>query len=108
MNRELYLKGIADSLALLSRMVSVRGAINLYDINIVSECFYSGLINLIEGWNLKNANSIEKNARGIDLYDYDNRISIQVTSDNTSEKIKHTIDEFIKREIRSTDSSYLD
>ena len=49
MNRELYLKGIADSLALLSRMVSVRGAINLYDINIVSECFYSGLINLIEG-----------------------------------------------------------
>ena len=94
MNRELYLKNIADSLALLSSQVSVRNAINLYDINIVAESFYSELLNLIENLNLKNVNTIKKNAPGIDLADEGNRISIQVTSDNTSDKIKHTIAEF--------------
>ena len=44
---------------------------------------------------LKNANTIEKNAPGIDLIDEKNKISIQVTSDNSSEKIKHFIEEFI-------------
>ena len=95
MNRELYLKNIADSLALLSSQVSVRNAINLYDINIVAESFYSELLNLIEGFNLKNVNTIKKNAPGIDLADEGNRVSIQVTSDNTSDKIKHTIEEFL-------------
>lgn len=95
MNRELYLKNIADSLALLSSQVSVRNAINLYDINIVAESFYSELLNLIENLNLKNVNTIKKNAPGIDLADEGNRISIQVTSDNTSDKIKHTIAEFL-------------
>lgn len=96
MNRELYLKNIADNLALLSRQVSVRNAISLYDINIVSESFYSELLNLINGWSLKNANAIDKNAPAVDLTDDANRISIQVTSDSTSNKIKHTISEFIK------------
>lgn len=95
MNRELYLKNIADSLALLSSQVSVRNAINLYDINIVAESFYSELLNLIEDLNLKNVNTIKKNAPGIDLADEGNKISIQVTSDNTSDKIKHTIAEFL-------------
>lgn len=95
LNRELYLKNIADSLALLSQQVTVRNAINLYDINIVAETFYADLLNLIEDFELKNANTIEKNAPGIDLIDEKNKISIQVTSDNTSEKIKHSIEEFI-------------
>jgi len=95
LNRELYLKNIADSLALLNRQVTVRNAINLYDINIVAETFYADLLNLIEDYELKNANTIEKNASGIDLIDEKNKITIQVTSDNTSGKIKHTISEFI-------------
>lgn len=60
MNRELYLKNIVDSLALLSSQVSVRNAINLYDINIVAESFYADLLNLIEDINLKNVNTIKK------------------------------------------------
>ena len=85
-NREVYLKNIVDSLALLSKQVSMRGSINLYDINIISETFYAGLVNCIEGCNLINANTIEKNATGIDLTDEKNRVSVQVTSDNTSSK----------------------
>lgn len=37
---EIYLKGIAHSLALLSKEVEIRNAVNLYDINIVAEDFF--------------------------------------------------------------------
>lgn len=35
-----YLKNVAESLALLSREVSILNAVNLYDINIVAEDFF--------------------------------------------------------------------
>lgn len=97
-NREIYLRNIADSLALLSKEVTVRNAINLYDINIVAEDFFPGLLNLIYGYELKNINHLEKNAAAIDLFDSKNKLSIQVTSDNDSSKIKHTIKEFNEKE----------
>lgn len=53
-------------------------------------------MNLIYGYELKNANHLEKNAPAIDLIDHKNRIAVQVTSDNSSTKIKHTIEEFNK------------
>lgn len=96
MYKEIYLKNVAESLALLSNQVSILNAVNLYDINIVAEDFFPGLLNLIYGYELENANHIEKNAPAIDLVDKKNRIAIQVTSDNSSTKINHTIDEFIK------------
>lgn len=96
MNKEVYLKNIAENLALLSREVSILNAVNLYDINIIAEDFFPGLLNLIYGYELKNANHLEKNAPSIDLIDQKNRIAVQVTSDNSSTKIKHTIEEFNK------------
>lgn len=96
MNRELYMKSITEKLTLYKLETSELDKINLYDINITSESFYAGLLNLIMGWNLRNVNFSEKNTPGIDLVDDDNKITVQVTSNNTSDKIKHTIDEFIK------------
>lgn len=97
-NKEFYLKNIAEDLALLSREVSILNAVNLYDINIIAEDFFPGLLNLIYGYELKNANHLEKNAPAIDLVDSENRIAVQVTSDNSSTKIKHTIEEFNKNQ----------
>ena len=91
MNKEVHLKNVAESLALLSREVSILNAVNLYDINIVAEDFFPGLLNLIYGYELKNVNYLEKNSPAIDLADHKNRIAVQVT------KIKHTIEEFNKR-----------
>ena len=96
--REIYLKNIADSLALLSKEVTLRNAVNLYDINIVAEDFFPGLLNLIYNYELRNINHLEKNAAAIDLYDLKNKLSVQVTSDNDSTKIKHTIKEFNENE----------
>ncbi|QAT39173.1 SMEK domain-containing protein [Clostridium sp. JN-9] len=95
MNKEIYLKNVADSLALLSKQVELLNAVDLYDINIIAEDFFTGLLNLIFGYKLKNTNVVEKNAQAIDLIDEENKISIQVTSDNSSTKIKHTIHEYI-------------
>lgn len=97
-NKEIYLKEIVQNLTLLSKEVTLLNAVNLYDINIIAEDFFPGLLNLIYGYDLKNINTIEKNAPAIDLFDKENRISIQVTSDNESKKIKHTIKEFVDNE----------
>lgn len=98
LNKEVYLKEVAGSLALLSKEVTILNAVNLYDINIVAEDFFPGLLNLIYKYELKNANYLEKNAPAIDLFDRINRIAVQVTSDNSSKKINHTIEEFNKNE----------
>lgn len=95
----MYLKEIARSLAILSEEVGLLNAVNLYDINIMAEDFYPGLLNLIYGYDLKNVNNIEKNAPAIDLYDKKSRIAIQVTSDNENEKIKYTIKKFIENKL---------
>lgn len=97
-NQETYIKEIAHSLSLLSKEVELLNAVNLYDINIMAEDFFPKLLNLIYGYELKNINTIEKNAPAIDLFDKKNKISIQVTSDNDSKKIKYTIKEFIDNE----------
>ena len=99
MNKEVYLKNIAESLALLSREVSILNAVSLYDINIIAEDFFPGLLNLIYGYELKNANYLKKNAPAIDLSDKKNRIAVQVTSDNSSAKIRRTIEEFNKNQV---------
>lgn len=98
-SKEIYLKEIARSLAILREEVELLNAVNLYDINIMAEDFYPGLLNLIYGFDLKNVNNIEKNAPVIDLYDKKSRIAIQVTSDNENVKIRYTIKKFIENKL---------
>ncbi len=93
--KEIYLKNVAGSLGLLSKQIELLNAVNLYDINIIAEDFFTGLLNLIFDFKLKNANVVEKNAQAIDLIDEENKVSIQITSDNSSTKVKHTIKEYI-------------
>ncbi len=95
----MYLKNIADILASLRSEVEVHNAVNLYDINIISESFYAGLLNIVEGLELVNANAVGRNAAGVDLIDDNNRIAVQVTADSSSTKIRHTIDEFISNRL---------
>ncbi len=97
MKREEYLKIIADSLGILVYQVKMRNTINLYDINIIAEDFYKDLLNIVYDYNLYNLNTVDKNAPSIDLADDKEKLSIQITSDNTSTKIKKTIEKFIEK-----------
>jgi hypothetical protein len=96
MNKEFHLKKICDYLGVLSKQVEIRNSINLYDTNIISEDFYNELLNMVYGYDLKNLNIEDTNAAAIDLGDKVKRISVQVTSDNRSTKVKETIRKFIE------------
>lgn len=61
--------------------------------HVISEDFYVDLLNLIYGWNLRNANSSQQNAPGIDLVDDTKLILVQVTGSCTKGKIDHSLKE---------------
>ena len=70
-----------------------------YNINDRAESFTIPLFKLIFEWeNLVDLNKETSNYPGVDLGDYDKRIAVQVTSDTTLEKVKHTLSQFVDRE----------
>ncbi|ODT75261.1 MAG: hypothetical protein ABS76_34705 [Pelagibacterium sp. SCN 64-44] len=95
MNRKSLLDGIIHYLSILRVSVELHNSLNHQDINVVSENFFRDFLNLAFGYELKNINIVEKNARAIDLGDEDARIAIQVTSTAGMPKIKHTHSGFV-------------
>ncbi len=96
MNRKKIVDRIAELFARFKAEVENLNAINLYDINIHAENVIIPVLNKVYGLNLVNANYEEKNANAIDLIDNENRVAFQVTSSGDSEKVKHTLEQFIK------------
>ena len=75
---------------------------NLYDINIHSETFFCGLLNVIFGYNLENFYDSEKIFTSLDLEDKLNRVAIQVTTQEASSKIQYTLDKFFENKLDKT------
>lgn len=88
LQRQTYINDILNRLSGLASSVNLHGLLNLLDLHVISEDFYVGLLNLIYGWKLRNANSLQQNAPGIDLVDDSNRILTQVTGTSTKGKIE--------------------
>ena len=63
----------------------------LYDANIYAQDILCRLYNTVFGIQLNNLNKEKTTVEGIDLGDTENRIAVQVTSENNSTKIKETI-----------------
>ena len=63
----------------------------MYDINLHCENFYMHLLNLVFGWNLKNANIINRNEPAVDLIYDAEKLVIQVSSTNTRDKVQHSL-----------------
>lgn len=93
LQRQTYINDILNRLSGLASSVKLHGLLNLLDLHVISEDFYVGLLNLIYGWKLRNANSLQQNASGIDLVDDSNRILVQVTATSTKGKIDHSLKE---------------
>lgn len=93
LQREEYISDILGRLSGLAYNVKLRASLNLLDLHVISEDFYVGLLNLIYGWNLRNANSSQQNAPGIDLVDDTKIILVQVTGSCTKGKIDHSLKE---------------
>jgi hypothetical protein len=86
-------------MSLLSHRVEISSSLLLTDINIHAESFYKDLLNLIYGYELKNLNEFSINMDAIDLGDRCSRIAVQVTSKVTLEKVRSTIDKFVKKKL---------
>ncbi|MGN1219446.1 MAG: SMEK domain-containing protein [Candidatus Cryptobacteroides sp.] len=78
--------------SLLSMMIEELGQLHLLDINTVCEYFYERLLNLLWGYNCRNINQSQMNARGVDLIDESHRIIVQVSSEHKKTKIQSSID----------------
>jgi hypothetical protein len=91
MNRSKYFNFIEEKLSLLATRIEMRGGLNILDLNLHSEHFYLHFLNLLFGWNLKNINTTQQNAEGIDLVDSTNEIVVQVSSTATRHKIESAL-----------------
>ena len=92
MKTQFYFNYIEERLTWLSVRITSRGSLNMYDINIHCEDFYMRLLNLLYGWNLVNANTIQRNSPAVDLIYTSGNIIVQVSSTNTTTKIQSSLD----------------
>jgi hypothetical protein len=99
MNREIYLEQISETLGTLRYQVENRNSIQLYDINIHAEDFFKDLLNLVYGYRLENLNITDTHTTAIDLGDKKAGVAVQVTSENSSSKIRDTVDKFSAKKL---------
>lgn len=97
LNREIYIIGITNRLAELSRRLQVRNSLNLVDLSVHSEAFYKRVLNLIYGWNLISSNTAQPNADTIDLEDPLQRVAIQVTAQSSLSKVRDATASFERK-----------
>ena len=86
-NRKKYFDYIESKLSHLATSIEMRGGLNILDLHLHSEFFYPHFLNLLFNWDLKNLNTIQQNAPGIDLVDTTNNIAVQVSATGTKQKI---------------------
>ena len=91
MKREKQLHDIDDKLVDIRVRVKYNNAINDYSINQILENLIRDILNCIFDYNLENANHAHPNQRGYDLIDIEHKIIIQVSSENRSTKIQHSL-----------------
>lgn len=89
---EKFKSEIVEALNNITRYADYQNKAGRFDINKDAEEFYRGLLNLFFGWNLKNANSDKyPNFPGVDLLYLGDKIAVQITSENDSEKVHQSI-----------------
>ena len=91
MNKSGYFNYIEEKLNELSYCISIRGKMNLLDLNIYSESFFAELTNYLLKCNLVNINTTNQNTEGIDLIDKNNKILAQVSATCTKQKIENSL-----------------
>lgn len=78
--------------------VKTRTKQNLNDGAVDSEGFFRNLLNLLYGFNLSKENIESANNDTIDLHCIEQSLCLQVTAQNTKQKVDKTIVHFIKKE----------
>ena len=105
MTQEEVMQEFMWGMASLNSYIHFNKLLNYQSINILSENFVCHLLNIIYGYNLKNANHLlENNQYGYDLIDQTKKLLIQVTSTDDPKKVSHTWDVIRKNYLPVTQS----
>ncbi len=96
LKREMLTDQIIQQLMVLKNTIEIKNQFGLYNDNIYAQDIICRLFNSAFGYELINLNRERITTAGIDLGDKKNRIAVQVTAENDSEKIKESIQQFIK------------
>jgi len=91
-----HFKTILTGLSVLRYLLKSSGLRGTTDAYKNSERFFEFILNQTYSWNLVNANALRSNYPAIDLADDNLRICVQVTGENSSNKIKKTIKTFFE------------
>lgn len=83
---------IITYLSVIKSNIEMSNLVGYYDIDRELENIIAQLLNYIYGYKLENANEIKKNFPAVDIIDDENKLAIQVTADNSYEKINHTFE----------------
>jgi len=91
MVRDVYIPYIVEKFSLLEITIKLSGKLNLTNIHIHAEAFFSHLFNILYDSNYENTNIDTSNEEAIDLKDEVKKSVIQVTSNKTKRKIENTL-----------------
>lgn len=97
MNRQTYCNYVEQQLSQLAYRIEVRSKLNILDLNIHSENFYTHLFNKLFKWDLSNLNLTAPNAEAIDLIDNLQKILIQVSSTASKTKVESALEKDLKK-----------
>lgn len=90
------IESINEKIAILKNYIHQSGYLGHLNVNKHCEGFVRDLLNIIYSYDLKSLP--KSNFPGIDIADESNGVAYQVTSDNGSTKVNHTLDQCIKNE----------
>lgn len=96
-----HFKTILTGLSVLRYLLKSSGSRGTTDAYKNSERFFESILNQTYSWNLVNANALRSNYPAIDLADDQSRICVQVTGENSSSKIKKTINTFFRHNLNA-------
>lgn len=100
MNQLELMQSISKYFARFSEQIKILNANNEFSINIHAENLLVNVLNIVYDLELKNVNqSISGNYAAIDLLDSENRISYQITSTSTIDKVKDCIQKYFRNAI---------
>lgn len=93
---------ISQYLSVIKNNIEYENINGYYNIDRKMEDIVAKLLELVYGYKLKNTNDIYPNYPAIDLADDERKIAVQVTADNSIEKINRTFETFINSKEKLT------
>lgn len=102
-----FIGEIIDEMAAIAHQVESRCLLNLTDLNIHLENFFREILNKTLDLSLVNLNDERSNEPGLDLGDALAKTAFQVTSQNTSAKIKNTLTKYSEWDDKPYENIYV-